>query len=245
MKPIDLKILDAKAIGAFALTKKTHELEIPIDPRIFPMNVIERAVSTLSEQIQEVNLEERSDFQWRLRLKLESELSAAEIEEFFYTKLICVSVVQQSLEATQDIQKLFLQSAHYVLTETQNAVGQQKLMPVSEFAFNAKASEIAPGFKVRMGFGSAQLLLETDRYPLPTVIETVHRLKSQCCCRVNARQSDVILVDIESLLKTEIQGQGQTNRDDFMWTLVKHFYKVLEAVKQERRNKSSYEFSNI
>ena len=100
-----------------------------MDTRIFPLSVIERTVSMLIDQIESVEAEDHDSFQLTIHLHFFSDLSEREIEDLFYSKLLCAKVMLLTFEKTENLRKLFQNTAQFATTTVQNEVERQ-LIPI-------------------------------------------------------------------------------------------------------------------
>ena len=98
------------------------EVEIDVDTRIFPMSVIERTVSMLSDQIESVEAEERDSSQLIIHLRFFSDMPEQEVADLFYSKLICAKVMLLTFEKTKNLRKLFQSTARFATTAVQEEI---------------------------------------------------------------------------------------------------------------------------
>ena len=106
----------------------TKQVQIDVDTRIFPLPVIERTVSMLSDQIEEIEAEEHSSSQLTINFRFFSDIQEEEIEDLFYSKLICAKVMSLTFEKTKNIRELFQRTAQFVTTEVQNQLHTYRKM---------------------------------------------------------------------------------------------------------------------
>lgn len=98
-------------------------VEINVDTRIFSLPVIERTVSMLSDQIESIEAEEHDSHQLTIRLYFFSDMPEQEIEDLFYSKLICAKVMLLTFEKTKNLRKLFQNTAQFATTAVQEEIG--------------------------------------------------------------------------------------------------------------------------
>ena len=97
----------------------TKQVRIDVDSRIFSVPVIERTVSMLSDQIESIEAEEQTSSQITINLRFFSDMEEPEIEDLFYSKLICAKVMLLTFEKTKNIRELFQSTAQFATTEVQ------------------------------------------------------------------------------------------------------------------------------
>lgn len=98
------------------------QVEIDVDIRIFPVPVIERTVSMLSDQIELVEAEERDSPQLTIHLRFFSDMQEQEIADLFYSKLICAKVMLLTFEKTKNLRKLLQNTAQFATTAVQEEI---------------------------------------------------------------------------------------------------------------------------
>ena len=98
------------------------KVEIDVDARIFPLPVIERTVSMLIDQIESIEAEEHDSSQLTIHLSFFSNTSEQEIEDLFYSKLICAKVMLLTFEKTKNLRRLFQSTARFATTAVQEEI---------------------------------------------------------------------------------------------------------------------------
>ncbi|MDE0688818.1 MAG: hypothetical protein OXI61_11675 [Candidatus Poribacteria bacterium] len=98
------------------------QVEIDVDTRIFPLPVIERTVSMLIDQIESIEAEEHDSSQLTIHLSFFSNTSEQEIEDLFYSKLICAKVMILTFEKTKNLRRLFQSTARFATTAVQEEI---------------------------------------------------------------------------------------------------------------------------
>ena len=106
----------------------TKQVKIDVDTRIFAPPVIERTLSMLSDQVEGAEFEEHDSFRLTIYLSFFSDMGEGEIEDLFYAKLICASVMLLTFEKTTNIRELFYQTAQFATTDVQNQLNDYRKM---------------------------------------------------------------------------------------------------------------------
>ena len=106
----------------------TKRVKIDVDTRIFSPPIIERTLSMLSDQVEEAEFEEHNPPLLTVHLSFFSDMGEQEIEDLFYAKLICASVMLLTFEKTTNIRELFYQTAQFATTDFQNQLNHYRGM---------------------------------------------------------------------------------------------------------------------
>ncbi|MBI1926269.1 hypothetical protein HYR99_18725 [Candidatus Poribacteria bacterium] len=101
---------------------ETIPLEIVVDPRIFPFEVIQRVVMMLEDQIEEIEADQRSTSELLIRFQFFTDLIPEASEDLFHAKLICAHVMGYTREKTKDLQELLAMTADTITTKFQEAI---------------------------------------------------------------------------------------------------------------------------
>lgn len=118
----------------------TKQVQIDIDTRIFSQPVIERTLSMLSDQVEEAGFEEHDLPRLTVHLSFFSNIGEGEIEDLFYAKLICASVMLLTFEKTTNIRELFYQTAQFATTDFQNQLNHYRRMVTDQEATSEHSS---------------------------------------------------------------------------------------------------------
>ena len=110
----------------------TKRVKIDVDTRIFSPSIIERTLSMLSDQIEETVFEEQNPPRLTVHLSFFSDMGEQEIEDLFYAKLICASVMLFTFEKTTNIRELFYQTAQFATTDVQNQLNHYRRMTANQ-----------------------------------------------------------------------------------------------------------------
>lgn len=110
----------------------TKKIKIDVDTRIFPPPIIERTLSMLSDQVEEAEFEEHDSPRLTIHLSFFSDMGEGEIEDLFYAKLICASVMLLTFEKTTNIRELFYQTAQFATTDFQNQLNDYRRMETDQ-----------------------------------------------------------------------------------------------------------------
>lgn len=100
----------------------TKNVEIEVDTRIFPVSVIERTVSMLSDQIESIEAEAHDSPRLTIHLRFFSDMLEQEITDLFYSKLICAKVMLLTFEKTKNLRNLLQNTAEFATTEVQEEI---------------------------------------------------------------------------------------------------------------------------
>ena len=106
----------------------TKQVKIDVDTRIFSSPIIERTLSMLSDQIEEAEFVEHDSPLLTICMSFFSDMGEQEIEDLFYAKLICASVMLFTFEKTTNIRELFYQTAQFATTDFQNQLNHYRRM---------------------------------------------------------------------------------------------------------------------
>ena len=101
---------------------EVKQVDIDVDTRIFPMPVIERTVSMLSDQIEAIEAEEYDSFRFKIHLRFFSDMPEQEIVDLFYSKLICAKIMLLTFEKTKNLRQLFQRTAQFATTPVQEEI---------------------------------------------------------------------------------------------------------------------------
>ncbi len=112
------------------------QVEIDVDTQVFGVPAIERTLSMLSDQIEAIEVQEQSGSEITIQLDFFSDLDEQEIEDLFYSKLICAKVMLLTFEKTKDIRQLFQSTAKFATTSVQEQISAYR-----EESSNASSSE--------------------------------------------------------------------------------------------------------
>ena len=118
----------------------TKRVQIDVDTRIFSPPIIERTLSMLSDQIEETEFEEHNPPRLTIHLSFFSDMGEQEIEDLFYAKLICASVMLFTFEKTTNIRELFYQTAQFATTDVQNQLNDYRRMIANQETISEHSS---------------------------------------------------------------------------------------------------------
>lgn len=160
---------------------------ILINPRIYPMSVVETAVRLIDPRDFEVSWDpEQSVGHIRVHISaMGYEYDAEELEYYFYRKLILASATHYSQQMHSEIRTLFMQTAHNVTRQTWQALGWDDAVtaPIVE-AKEAEAAPEAPQLdeykSVSYVVDEAQKLhmtVKTATYALPDILSVASDMR--------------------------------------------------------------------
>ena len=118
----------------------TKRVKIDVDTRIFDLPVIERTLSMLSDQVEEAEFDEHNPPLLTVHLSFFSDMGEQEIEDLFYAKLICASVMLLTFEKTTNIRELFYQTAQFATTDVQNQLNDYRRMIANQETISEHSS---------------------------------------------------------------------------------------------------------
>ena len=118
----------------------TKRVKIDVDTRIFDLPVIERTLSMLSDQVEGAEFEEHDSSRLTVHLSFFSDMGEQEIEDLFYAKLICASVMLFTFERTTNIRELFYQTAQFATTDVQNQLNRYRGMMTNQETISEHSS---------------------------------------------------------------------------------------------------------
>lgn len=187
------------------------DVELSIDTRIFPLPIIDRVVSALGEQVTDLEIEESSNNEVRIKLSfISNELSTEEIVDLFHNKLISAGVMVNFLEKSKEIRNYFSQSAFNVTLNARKTVTEQN-----------PTRKLGKGVVITIDEDekTAKVGIDTKVYSLPEVLLAANEIRDVCNCSINARDYPKIVVEIKP----------KEEKEDLLFSIGQSLYERLET----------------
>lgn len=167
-----------------------NDVELSIDTRIFPLPIIDRVISAFGEQVADLEIEESSKDEVKIKLSfISNELNAEEIVDLFHAKLISANAMVNSLEKNKEIRNYFSRSAFNVTLDARKVVLEQN-----------PTKKLGKGVVITIDEDEkiANVSIDTKVYSLPQVLLAANEMRDVCHCSVDARDYSKIIVEIKS-----------------------------------------------
>ena len=208
--------------------KQKARRDLRIHPEIYPIPVVETAVSLIDPRNFEISWDPGQDMEhtWVHISAKGAEHDAEELEYYFYRKLILASATHHSQQIHSDIRRLFMQTAHNVTRQTWQALGWNDAFTsspaeVEEVAGVSKTLQPQAYNNISYVIDNANqrllLYIETEVYGLPDVLSTASEMRRSGW-----------EVKVEAHVKP-IQVVVTLKNDDIM-SAIRQFYNALNAV---------------